>query len=333
MNKKSIILILCLSLCVGIGGCSANNKKIDKSTIEENSRKKILNNAYNEDSSQNTSIEQGNDDVNFTFDEVEVKKINNGFSLEYEGFNGACTWIMLESTSSAKEVLNISLNNNSDDVKLCLVSSDGVSKDLSIGENIVNLDSGKYRIKIIGKNSSNNVELTYDKNSTLTVKMNEYFNMGYDIDEEDGADDFFFNSFKNMINKDDIKSIDDISDDMILNKEGAYFDHSKKNNKGDCLELDYEGFTGVYKWCSIEAKKKASITVNIEGTIDKNTRLVLVQNDKSIQDITDGEKITIDKGKARIVLCGYKAKGNLKLSLTYDKKKIIISSSIFLSVK
>ncbi len=48
---------------------------------------------------------------------------------------------------------------------------------------------------------------------------------------------------------------------------------------------DYEGFTGVYKWCNIEVKKKASITVNIEGTIDKNLRLVLVQNDKSIKDI------------------------------------------------
>jgi hypothetical protein len=218
MIKKGIILILCLSSCVGLGGCSANDKSIDKSTIEESSRKNNVNNEYNEESA---------------------------------------------------------------------------------------------------------------KNSTLTDKLNEYFNMGYDFDEEDSINDFFSNSFNNMINKDDIKSIDDITDDIILAREGAYFEHSKKNNTGDCLELDYEDFTGVYKWCSIEAKKKAGITIHIEGTIDKNIRLVLVQNDKSIQNITDSEKITIDKGESRIVLCGYKSKGKLKLSLTYNKKKIIISSSIY----
>ncbi len=327
MFKKRFILALCLFMCVGISWIAADNKRTDKPSREDNS---IIETADNKGSFIYAGLEQGDDDeVNFTFDEVESKKIKNGFVLDYEGFDGTCTWLMLESTHSVKEVLNIAINNNSDDIKLYLVSSDNVSKELSIGQNKINMKPGNYRIKITGNKSSNKLELKYSKKSTLIIKMNKYFNMGYEFDEEDSQEDAFSKLFKNMINTNDIKSIDEITDEMILNKEGAYFDHSSKKNNGDCLELDYKGFTGIFRWCSLEAKKKASITVHVKGTIDESIRLVLIQNDKSVQDIKDGDKITLDKGKSRIVLCGYKGEGSLKLSFTYDKKKISISDSEF----
>lgn len=181
---------------------------------------------------------------------------------------------------------------------------------------------------VLGGSQTNTVNNEESSKNTRIEKEKEEEEENFSFDEEDSDDDVS-NVFNNMINTDDIKSIDDITDDMILNKEGAYFNHSQTNKKGDNLELDFEGFTGVYKWCDLEADQNSSITVHIEGAIDKNSRLVLIQNDKSIQDIKDGEEIALDKGKSRIVLCGYNANGNLKLSLTYDKNKISIPSSIF----
>lgn len=63
--------------------------------------------------------------------------------------------------------------------------------------------------------------------------------MGYNP-HESAPEDGFGNLFKNSINTDDIKSMDDITDDMLLNKEGAYFDHSEIGNDGECLTLNFE---------------------------------------------------------------------------------------------
>lgn len=143
--------------------------------------------------------------------------------------------------------------------------------------------------------------------------------MGYNP-HESAPEDGFGNLFKNSINTDDIKSMDDITDDMLLNKEGAYFDHSEIGNDGECLTLNFEGFTGVYKCYDIQAKEDSYITVNIKGAMDKNLRVVLVQNQKMLQDIGDGQKIALNQGTSKIVLCGCKAKGELTLSPTYDEK-------------
>lgn len=48
-------------------------------------------------------------------------------------------------------------------MKLSLLGSDGISKELSIGENEIDLESGKYKINIEGKRSSNKIELTFEK--------------------------------------------------------------------------------------------------------------------------------------------------------------------------
>lgn len=161
MKKKNNILALCLCLCIGLSGCIANN----------------------EVSSKNSKVEQGDEELYFSLDEVESKKTDHGFALEYEGLNGTCTWLMLDSTDSVNEVLTIAVHNDSDDVKICLVSPDGERNELSIGENKLSLEAGKYRINITGKNSSNKVEILFDKESKFSVKVNEYFIMGYDFDE------------------------------------------------------------------------------------------------------------------------------------------------------
>lgn len=181
MIKKNIIFALALFLCVGLSWIAVHSKNTDKPDREDNS---IIDLADNKESSKNYGIEQGDDEVNFTFEEIESKKIKNGFVLDYVGFDGTCTWLMLESTYSVKEVLNIAIDNHSDNLKLFLVNSDDISKELNIGENKINLQAGKYRIKITGNQSNNKIEMTYNKNSTLKIKVNEYLNMGYEINIE-----------------------------------------------------------------------------------------------------------------------------------------------------
>lgn len=194
-------------------------------------------------------------------------------------------------------------------MKLSLLGSDGISKELSIGENEIDLESGKYKINIEGKRSSNKIELTFEKNPALNVQLSAYFNMGYNP-HESAPEDGFGNLFKNSINTDDIKSMDDITDDMLLNKEGAYFDHSEIGNDGECLTLNFEGFTGVYKCYDIQAKEDSYITVNIKGAMDKNLRVVLVQNQKCFKTLGMAKRLRSIRERQKLCYVAARPKEN-----------------------
>ncbi len=139
--------------------------------------------------------------------------------------------------------------------------------------------------------------------------------MSYQIDAKNSSEVSNINS---------IASIDDITDDMILEQTIGYDETQFSSNNTDYnFKVSADYFLGCDYLMEISAKQKSKITIHYTTSMKKNTlKMALILGGKKVKYLpVDKQKATytIPKGNTKFVLIGYKASG--EIDVTMDKVK------------
>lgn len=154
-----------------------------------------------------------------------------------------------------------------------------------------------FSIILIYKNVNNHTKIS-DASSVTSIK--------------DDADD-------EPIHVKDMKSLEDITDDMITQRKVGY---NTKNYSSSYSDYNFEISVGTFSGCDfskiIHTEQESKVTIHYSTTMKKDSmRLDLIVDDKIISIPIDQKEFTctLPKGDTVIALTGYKASGKIEMSL------------------
>lgn len=160
MNRKYLI-ILSLSILIILAGCSGVSNKQkgiytnNKQIAEEADTHTYSNRVGNKDSTEN------------------INQVN----LEFSKFYGTDTLWSIESSGKDELEINYSLNISRGRFKAVLITPKEEVVDLFEGTDegvkIVDVDEGKYRLKIVGQDAKGKIQIEIKENTNIDFKNNE----------------------------------------------------------------------------------------------------------------------------------------------------------------
>lgn len=126
----------------------------------------------------------------------------------------------------------------------------------------------------------------------------------------------------------DMKSLEDITEDMIIKRTVGY---NTKNYSSSYSDYNFEISVGTFSGCDfskiIRTEQESKVTIHYSTTMKKDSmRLDLIFDDNIITIPKDQNEFTytLPKGDTIIAFTGYKASGKIEMSLdTSDGAKFI----------
>lgn len=170
--------------------------------------------------------------------------------------------------------------------------------------------SGNYQSKILNSNDKGIIE---DNNTS---------------DSEDDINDNYVTESVESIMVKDIKSIDDISDDMIRQRTVGY---NTVGYSSDYSDSSFKISVGTFSGCDfskiIHTEKETKVTIKYTTTMeDDSLKVALLVEDQVITIPLDQNEFTytLPKGDTILAISGYKASGKIEMTLdTTDDVKFM----------
>lgn len=203
------------------------------------------------------------------------------------------------------------------------------SRKILIGVGLIFVIGIAISYQIDAKNSSevSNINSIASSKVAKSSTNSSVFTKANKTEEEKGTrnqDSILIDRYDKAMVKYDIASIDDITDDMILEQTIGYNETQFSSNYTDYnFKVSADYFLGCDYLMEISAKQKSKITIHYTTSMKKNTlKMALILGGKKVKYLpVDKQKATytIPKGNTKFVLIGYKASGDI--DVTMDKVK------------
>lgn len=192
------------------------------------------------------------------------------------------------------------------------------------------LNDKKNSIKNLKENTKQ-VTLTENSDSSNTNDSNGDSNVDQmeedisDSTDEDNTDNTFEDNFDNTNEENqvqyynnDLKSLEEITNDIILNQSMGYNTLLYAcNYSDDRFEISVKSFTGLDHNMIVHADKEAQVTFHYKSSMDKNQyKLCFVVNQKEILELPNDKEeyiCTIPKGDTIVTLAAYQANGTIEV--------------------
>ncbi len=200
-------------------------------------------------------------------------------------------------------------------IKLIKVDSNTTTNNENEKSNPSNLDNEK-------KYTNKNFDSSDDKN--------------YDFDETEKKDSQYnyFDEKKESIRIKDLKSLDDITDEMISQRSVGYNTEGYTSNYTDNnFIISFNTFSGCDFSKIIQVEKETEVTLRYTTTINEDSlKIALLIDDEVITIPIEDKEFTyiLPQGKINLVITGYKASGEIEMSLdSINGVKIIQNTEFF----
>lgn len=120
--------------------------------------------------------------------------------------------------------------------------------------------------------------------------------------------------YKSAYNK--LNSLDDVTDELVIEGASSYFGTRIMNVSGKKYITSFKEFTGISHYLCIEMKNAGSIKISTDCDVDaKELRIALQMPDDTVKylDLNSEDIYELPEGKSYVVLCGYKAIGDVNI--------------------
>lgn len=176
-----------------------------------------------------------------------------------------------------------------------------------------------------GCSDEKNIKITQEENVNLKENYKEETNENND-----------FEIFNDMLFIDQIEDINDITDEMVIDKKvEMYCEKMNRNPKKDEYTVTFEQLTGVDYGITITAEEETKVKINYDVTLsDGSFQLKLLKADKTLETLAEntkkeGASYSIPKGDSYIALIGYHADLSLKINIEPQEKIAVKMKKLF----